>query len=98
MRDAARVPASRFTRHHPPLDAIGSRSLHPTLPPPLRSVSCAAAPGLLQPNVLVLDRQIVDSTIGRCDPAGDLARLGHSLHEAAYESAIGFARQPLRQP
>src|SRR4029453_12235716 len=47
-----------------------------------------------KPDVLELDGLAVDPTRGRGDPAGELARLRHALHEAPHERLIRGGGQP----
>ena len=55
-----------------------------------------ARDGSAQPDVVVVERQVVDAAVGRRDPAGDLAGLGDLLHQAFDEAAVGLGGQPVR--
>src|SRR3989441_2405966 len=45
-------------------------------------------------DVLVLQRKVVDTALGRRDPAGHPAGLDHLLHQRVHERLVGFARDP----
>ena len=45
-------------------------------------------------DVLIVDREVVDSAIRRRDPARHLTRLNHGLHQTVNEGAVQFCRQP----
>src|SRR4029453_13909348 len=47
-----------------------------------------------EPDVLELDGLAVDPARGRRDPAGELARLRHALHETPHEGLVLGGRQP----
>src|SRR5689334_15391986 len=54
---------------------------------------------LMQPDVLVVDRQVVDAAVGRGDPGGHLAGFGDRLlHQALDEDLVGAGGQPLVAP
>src|SRR6185437_10487659 len=51
----------------------------------------------MQMHILVIDRQIVDAAIRRCDPGRHLAGGGDALHQALDEIAVAFRRDPARK-
>src|SRR6188474_687028 len=51
----------------------------------------------MQFHVLVIYRKVVDAAIGRGDPAGDLARFHHPLHQGLHERAVCGGGDPAVQ-
>src|SRR5262245_42030051 len=51
-----------------------------------------------QLHVLELRRLAIDAARRRRDPAGELPRLHHRLHEARHEGVVVGRRQPLAMP
>src|SRR4051794_33506596 len=46
-------------------------------------------------DVLVINGEVVDAALGRCDPAGHLAGLDHAVHERLDEGPVGGRGDPL---
>src|SRR5438552_14238631 len=46
-------------------------------------------------DVLVIQSQVVDATLGRGDPGGHLAGLDYLVHERMYKRAVAFRRDPI---
>src|SRR5260370_3579432 len=92
-RPAPTCPAT--TTSSPP-GAIMPCEYIPNVGPSVFEVTAlTASPGSAETNVLEIGGLAVDAARGRRDPVGDLAALGHRLHQAPHVGLILLGGQPV---